>query len=229
MRPELFLGLSFAAAMVGAAAWLWMLPRVARIFRGLNEPALYRPVAADELPPAVRRHFDEQAATFARQGLRVCGDYRVRRELEHFSRLLIDPAGHIACEVAWYRSWKAPLRVASLFSLLDDATFVETANRVIPPQDGELIVRTHRGASPAELVDYHRRLLATLRDERRTAPLALDDESLPLVAIYGAALMHERLAATRPGTVSPYAATLPQIRAAIERWIEVPLNEAPGD
>jgi hypothetical protein len=114
--------------------------------------------------------------------------------------------------------------VTSLVSMLDNLDCVETGDLVIPPQDGQLVVRSIAGAEPAELLDAHRALVAQLQAERNAGPIAMDADSLPLVALYMGALMHERLHAAGVTSENVYASTLPQIRQAVQRLVAEPVE-----
>jgi hypothetical protein len=119
--------------------------------------------------------------------------------------------------------WKR-YRVTGFFSLLENLDCAETSDLVIPPLDGQLVTRGISRASAGELLAAHRELVSALQVERRVAPVELAAGDLPLVAVYLAALMHEYLVATGRRDHNAFAATFPQIRAAVERLVPEPVS-----
>jgi hypothetical protein len=227
MRTDVLflLAVAISGLVLGLASLAFICPRLLRLFRGLDEAPVYRPLSADELPEAAGSFFAERTEQLGRLGFRRCGDYRLRLEIEHFARLLVDASGTIGCELAYLRFafWKC-WRVTSMCSMLENLDCVETGDLVIPSHDGHLVVRSIAGADPTQLLDAHRALVAQLHAERNAAPIALDADSAPLVALYMGALMHESLHATGMTEKNAYAATLPEIRRAVQQLVAEPVE-----
>jgi hypothetical protein len=190
------------------------------VFRGLAEMPLYRPVAEDELPRRTLRFFKARTTQLTALGFTPCGDFRIRLAIGHYCRLLIDPTGTIACELAsidvilWQRH-----RINCFFSLLDNLDCVETSDIAIPPHDGQLVLRGMARASLEDVLSAHRELLASLQAERQAIPVALDGADLPVLAVYMAALMHQSMAQSGRQAHNGFADTMPQLQAAVERLL----------
>jgi hypothetical protein len=219
------LAVAILCLVLGLVSLAFICPRLLRLLRGLNEAPIYRPLPATDLPEAAQRFFDERTEQLGRLGFRRCGEYRLRIEIEHYARLLLDSSGTIGCELAYLRFgfWKC-WRVTSLLCVLDNLDGVETGDLVIPPHDGRLVTRSVAKAVPAQLLESHRALVSQLQAERRAAPITMDADSLPLVALYMGALMHEILHAAGMTEKNVYASTLPQIRQAIQRLVAEPVG-----
>jgi hypothetical protein len=227
MRVEiLLLALSLGGLVLVLLSAVLIGRQAIRVLRGLFEVPVYRPLVAEELPETARFFFDDRTAQLGRLGFRCCGDYRLRRELEHFARLFLDASGTIGCELAYVRFWPWKCwRITSLFSMLENLDCVETGDLAVPPHDGQLVLRTMAAAGAEQLLDAHRALVAQLEAEREAPPVAMDADSVALVALYLGALMHESLHASGVSGQNRYASTLPEIRRTIRRLVRDPVNQ----
>lgn len=202
----LLLAAMFAATLAPVALALGIfISRVA----GTSRAAVYRPIAAAELPAPVRDYFAQRTWELERMGFGVLGDYRVKEDMEQFARLFARDDGEVAAAVEYARAgFIARIKSTSFLSVLGSGCYIETGNVALPRRalnvHEPMILQSLPKACDAERLEKHEALVVAAALAHSSAPRAVAPEELPALCRYGMKLLYDRL--VREGTVTrnPY-------------------------
>lgn len=143
-----------------------------------------------KLSRATRRHFEKHTGTLEDLGFRRIGDYSLLpMPLSLLVRYFVGPDGRTFAEISEF----GEAQIFSVVSVLSDGTYVESAAcelENLPDRSTGMIWNSQPNATPEQLYDSHRLLLAELERNEGLTPLVFQAEDFAQVAQYGHRLAH---------------------------------------
>lgn len=177
--------------------------------RSFGPPELYRfdPVAKVDLPRSAAAYFDSQQPVLERIGFRRVGQYRHKRESQHFGRHFYHGEIGLFAALEWQRFLLLPMPTCSFLTLLDDGTYLEPGNSALVKEvrAGRFHLRGYHRLRPKGLLESHLRNVGELEQEHGATALLLRPENLESLALYGLKLCYERMVEEGKVSSNPYA------------------------